>query len=142
MSWVELPRILRFRLRLARFDYTVQHVPGKLLYTADTLSRAPLDTEDEETTEFPAEVEAFVDCVIQSLPATSRQLENYRRAQAEDSICAKVIEYCQSSWPEKRTLDITITTYSKVRGSITVQGLQPTYYRSPFPAARNAPLNS
>ena len=31
------PRILQFRLRLARFDYTVQHVPEKLLYTADTL---------------------------------------------------------------------------------------------------------
>ena len=36
------PRVLRFRLRLARFDYTIQHVPGKLLYTADALSRAPI----------------------------------------------------------------------------------------------------
>ncbi len=35
------PRILRFWLRLARFSYTIHHVPGKLLYTADTLSRAP-----------------------------------------------------------------------------------------------------
>ena len=35
------PRILRFRLRLMRFDYTISHVPGKLLYTTDTLSRAP-----------------------------------------------------------------------------------------------------
>ena len=25
-----------------RFDYTVRHVPGKSLYTADTLSQAPL----------------------------------------------------------------------------------------------------
>ena len=32
------PRVLRFRLRLARFEYTIHHVPGKLLYTADTLS--------------------------------------------------------------------------------------------------------
>ena len=72
-------RILRFRLRMARFDYVVQHVPGKLLYTADALSRAPVDTEDE-TTEFPAEVEAFVDSVIQSLPATSQRLEIYRRS--------------------------------------------------------------
>ena len=62
---------------MARFNYIVQHVPGKLLYTADTLSRAPVDTEGEETTEFPA---AFVDSVIQSLPATSQQLEIYRRA--------------------------------------------------------------
>ena len=35
------PRILRFRLCLMRFDYTIWHVPGKLLYTADTLSRSP-----------------------------------------------------------------------------------------------------
>ena len=35
------PRILRFRLRLAKYDYTVVHIPGKLLYAADALSRAP-----------------------------------------------------------------------------------------------------
>ena len=30
----DLPlRILRFRLHMARFDYVVQHVPGKLIYT-------------------------------------------------------------------------------------------------------------
>ena len=32
------PRVLRFRLRLTRFDYDVKHVPGKLLTTADTPS--------------------------------------------------------------------------------------------------------
>ena len=36
-----LPRILRFRLRLDRFNYQSVHVPGKHLHTADTLSRAP-----------------------------------------------------------------------------------------------------
>ena len=33
-----LPRVLRFQLRLARYGYSIQHVPGKLLYTADALS--------------------------------------------------------------------------------------------------------
>ena len=36
------PRILQFRLRLARYDYEIKNVPVKLLHTADALSRAPL----------------------------------------------------------------------------------------------------
>ena len=35
------PRILRFRLHLWRYDYRIEHVAGKSLFTADTLSRAP-----------------------------------------------------------------------------------------------------
>ena len=35
------PRVLRFCLRLARYDYAVHHVPGKNLHTADALSRMP-----------------------------------------------------------------------------------------------------
>ena len=34
-------RVLRFRLHLSRFDYSIRHTLGKLLYTADTLSCAP-----------------------------------------------------------------------------------------------------
>lgn len=33
------PRILRFRLRLLCFTYTIEHVPGKNLITADALSK-------------------------------------------------------------------------------------------------------
>ena len=32
------PRVLRFRLRMSRYNYSIEHVPGKYLYTADTLS--------------------------------------------------------------------------------------------------------
>ena len=35
------PRVLRFRLRLLRFDFSISHVPGKELLIADALSRAP-----------------------------------------------------------------------------------------------------
>ena len=55
-----LPRVLRFRLRLTRFDYSISHVPGEYLCTADTLSRAPIKTvkcvyEDDK------DVETFVE---------------------------------------------------------------------------------
>ena len=37
------PRVLRFLLRLMRFDYIIKHIPGKSLHTADGLSQAPLE---------------------------------------------------------------------------------------------------
>ena len=34
-------RVQRFRMRLMRFQFSISHVPGKSLTTADALSRAP-----------------------------------------------------------------------------------------------------
>ena len=92
------PRALRLRLRLARFNYTIEHVPGKLLYTADTLSRAPTADADVNALQSEEEVEVFMDAVVSSLPASAQRLQMY---QAEDSECAQVQEYCRTGWPEK-----------------------------------------
>ena len=45
------PGVLHFRLRLMSFDYSIIHTPGKLLYAADILSRAP-QTHSEEAPKF------------------------------------------------------------------------------------------
>ena len=36
------PCVLRFRIRLMGFDYSISHVPGKSLHTADALSCTPV----------------------------------------------------------------------------------------------------
>ena len=86
LSTKELDRlplhVLRFRLRLARYDYSIQHVPGKLLYTADTLSRAP-QTNVTESLELQEEVEAFIESVSENFPASKSRLETYREAQRQ-----------------------------------------------------------
>ena len=50
------PRVLRFRLRLDQFDFDIQHILGKHMYTADTLSRSPLPMEEDSTLEELAEM--------------------------------------------------------------------------------------
>eukprot|EP00731_Ephydatia_muelleri_P004671 Em0002g847a len=40
------PRVLRFRLRLMRFQFTIHHTPGKNMYIADALLRAPTASSD------------------------------------------------------------------------------------------------
>ena len=52
------PRILRFRLRLMRYTYQVQFVPGKHQAAAGALSRAPVGTPKLEDELFAEEVEA------------------------------------------------------------------------------------
>ena len=112
------PRIVRFRLRLAGFDYTIYHVPGKLLYTADTLSRAPITNAEVDDIRVQEEAEALLESVVDSLPTSPQRLEIYRKAQDEDDICLHLKQYCQSGWPAKNMLSPGCQPYWKARANI------------------------
>ena len=120
------PRVLRFRLRLMRYQYSIHHSPGKSLYLADTLSRAPLQGVSVDEVEYltEQEVEKFVDSVVSGLPAHSDRLDKYRQAQAADPESAKLIEFCQSGWPSKHAIKGELKKYWQLQGELsTVQGL-------------------
>ena len=110
--------VVQFRLRLAKFDYVVTHVPGKILYTADTPSCAPIpETGDSDLDE---EVQTLVDGVVQySLPASKGRLE-YKEAQEQDSLLAQVCQYCEGEWPEKKLIPPVLIPYYQARNSLTV----------------------
>ena len=93
------PRVLRFCLRLARFDYTISHVPEKALYTADTLFRAPL--ESTETDSSPqGEAELLLGMCLTNLPANKERLDKHRLYQSTNSDCSLVV----MDGPQNRTL--------------------------------------
>ena len=112
------PRVLRFRLRLMRFSYSIQHVLGKLLYAADTLSRAPL-RDDPQTLEKQSETEIFIATITSHLPASQQQLQVYQKAQATDSVCSRVISHCKSEWPNSCN-DSELMPYWSIRGNLTL----------------------
>ena len=105
------PRILRFRLRLMRFHYTVTHVPGKLLYTADTLSRAPVARPGKDCTDFLEEVEGFIGGITATVPASMNMLQRYCSAQTSDPVCAQILKYCRFGWPNKHLVQSHIKPY-------------------------------
>lgn len=108
------PQILRFRLRLARYHYEVKHVPGRLLSTADTLSRALIKIESalQEL------------CSIYSLdvvlPASKGALDKYRHAQQEDPTCCKLLEFSRDGWPPKHQIKGNLKKYWQGKGQLTV----------------------
>ena len=64
------PRILRYHLRMMKYSFHICHVLGKLLYVADTLSRAPVSSKstDDDAENLEGATEAFISAVVMQLP--------------------------------------------------------------------------
>jgi len=74
-------RVQCFRLRLMRYQYSISHVAGKEICTADTLSRAPVSQQNS----FKMMSQPYILLVIDRLPATEKRLIEIQKAQEEDS---------------------------------------------------------
>lgn len=106
------PRIQRLRMRVLRFDFSVSHVPGKHLSTADALSRAPIVEETKENDPRPEEeINLYVHHIFNSLPASNTQLERIREKQEEDEVCQALKEYCGEGWPERPRVPDALQPY-------------------------------
>lgn len=100
------PRIERFRLKLMRFTCQALYVPGKLLATADTLSRAPLNYPPPQLADH---VELFFGVFLRSLPHfISSRKDELRHAQASDGERNLLLAYCTkaSLWLWKLPLHV------------------------------------
>ena len=118
----ELPvRVQRFKMRLMRFKFTISHVAGKDLVTADALSRAPATSFTPDDEKFKQEVDAYVNLVLQNLPATEKRLEEIKKLQEEDEVCKQIKLYCRDGWPDRSLIKGAIKPYFPVVGELSVQ---------------------
>ncbi|XP_022787415.1 uncharacterized protein LOC111327480 [Stylophora pistillata] len=121
----ELPvRIQRLRMRLMRSDFTIEHVPGKSLYTADSLSRSPQDNEGHAFKSWNylhAEVEGYVNAVLVTLPASDQRLDEICRELNSDNTLKLVMQYVHNGWPyEKRRVFGPVAKYWSERGTLSL----------------------
>ena len=113
------PRIQRLRMRLMKFTYTVSHVPGKKIATADVLSRVPDNGQGENQPE--EEINLYVNTVLSSLPATEKRLLEIQKHQENDAVLREVRKYCLEGWPNKFNIDDTVQQYYPFSGELTVE---------------------
>ena len=117
----EIPlRVQRFRLRLMRYHYSISHVAGKELCTADTLSRAPVGSPDCQSEKLQKDITAYVNVVIDHLPATEKRLIEIQKAQEEDPICQKVKSFCLNGWPENTKFQKELKPYAAVKFELNI----------------------
>ena len=121
----DLPvRVQRFRTRMMQFTYTISHVPGKRLYTRDTLSQAPLIRPlSQIEKKLESDIKAYVDSVVRYLPATVNRLEELR-CQQQDEVTRQLMKYCPEGWPDRSRLPGPLNPYWNERSELTIhQGL-------------------
>ncbi|KAF6034356.1 hypothetical protein EB796_007337 [Bugula neritina] len=90
-------RIQRFRMRLMRFQYKVEHISGKKNVIADALSRS-VGPISEADVMFMEEVELFAVSALHNT-ATSPRLKELKVQQENDEVISRVLQYVRSGWP-------------------------------------------
>lgn len=117
------PRIQRLRLQLQRFDFKLIYKPGKELYIADTLSRAPSSRLflDDVTQNCEEQIHAVLDCIIPKIDTRSR----FAAATAADPTLQLVIKQLSQGWPDhKSQCPVPVKPFWHVRHDLTeVDGL-------------------
>ena len=107
-------------MRLMRYDYKIVHVPGKDLYTADALSRAPLTSVTADDAFLQQEINIYANFVMSSLPASDQMLDYIRRHQEEDEVCRQLRTYVEEVWPEKHRICGAVQQFWPYRADLTI----------------------
>jgi hypothetical protein len=95
------PRIQRMRLQLQQFDFRLTYKPGKDLFLADTLSRAPSPRlfVDDVTQDSEDQVHHMLHSVLS--PGSTRQI--YADATSSDPTLQLLKSVIRKGWPEQRS---------------------------------------
>lgn len=118
----EMPiRVQRFRLRMMRYDFSISHVPGKQLLIADALSRSTSQDPTDDDESFHQEGNAYIQLIMQYLPATERRIKQIKELQQQDEACQLVSKYCYSSWPDKKTAPRVVRPFLPLAAQFSIE---------------------
>ena len=92
------PRIQRLLLRLQHYHLKVKYVPGKLMFIADALSRAHLET----TYTNQGIPDAETEMQIHLLPISEQKLKEFPKATKEDPTLQTVAQLTKQGWPHHK----------------------------------------
>ena len=113
------PRIQRLLIRLQKYNLTAHFVPGKLMFIADTLSRAYLN-ETVENVPPNDDIEVMVHSFIQEIPASPEKLKQLKEETAKDEALQALKTQIAESFPtHRKALKPILTPYWNIRNELS-----------------------
>ena len=92
-------RCQRLPMRISRYAATAKYVPGKYLVVADTLSRAAIDCNLNNS--LSDEVEAYVQSLISTIAASQSLLSRITAEQNREECIQNAINFTKSGWTKE-----------------------------------------
>ena len=103
-------------LRLQKYDFDLNFVPGKSIPVPDALSRAFLNATDTNEQKF----EYQVHMVLDNLPVSKEKLDEIKQASRNDYVLQKLSSTIVEGWPEtKESLPPELHAHFQYRHEIT-----------------------
>uniref|UniRef100_A0A8C6PJV3 Gypsy retrotransposon integrase-like protein 1 n=1 Tax=Nothobranchius furzeri TaxID=105023 RepID=A0A8C6PJV3_NOTFU len=113
-------RIQKMMIRLQRYTLDVMYTPGKLMYTADTLSRA-VDPNVPANTTMDDDVRAYVSMVTGALPVAGGKMELIRTETSKDGTLQALCKTIVDGWPScKQSCSPVLQEYWNCRAELSV----------------------
>ncbi|XP_064462310.1 uncharacterized protein K02A2.6-like [Ornithodoros turicata] len=113
-------RLQRLRLHTLEYDFSISHVPGKQLFTANVLSRNPVIFNGDTDAYLASAIEEYEALTIDLLPASANMLERIRKASAQDKTLTLIAEYCTTQWPPDAVLSPECRKFASVADELAV----------------------
>ena len=102
-----------------QLNHLADHTPSQKMVVADTLSRSPLEFEAEPDT--VEDVQAFVNLVESTRPATKNQLERIKRTSAVDTQLQKLVAVTSQGWATRvEEVPLQIREFIDARGHLSI----------------------
>ena len=114
------PRIQRLLIRLQKYNLTVQFVPGKLMFIADTLSRAYLKETVEDQLDLNEDIEVMVHSFTQEIPASPERLVQLKEETAIDETLQALKAQIAEGFPtHRKALKPILAPYWNIRNELS-----------------------
>ncbi|XP_072398160.1 uncharacterized protein [Diabrotica undecimpunctata] len=98
--WKISSRLQRLKLKMLKYDFEVQYLPGKHMYIADILSRSFIKTPVKDD----KEMREIVHSVKFDLLVSVERIEEIRAATNNDQILSQIKKFCQTEWPNRKSI--------------------------------------
>ena len=112
-------RLQRMLLKLQSYCFNLKYKPGKMLFIADTLSRAAVEQGTDK--EMCQDVMVHINTLYENVEATSEMLNKIKNETEKDEILRTLCDYYKKGWPNnKKDIKDTVKLFWSVHSELHV----------------------